>query len=107
MRLPSMIFFAMLIPIAFFWYGWTAEKHAHWIVPMLAQIPFGLGLIGIAFPIQIYLIDAFSLHAARYEENFSFLLFDLGAELLGNSILSKTVFQRKTRFMLSDIFIGS
>jgi MFS family permease len=64
MRLPSMIFFAVLIPISFFWYGWTAEKGGHWIVPILAQIPFGLGIMGIAFPIQIYLIDAFSLHAA-------------------------------------------
>jgi hypothetical protein len=29
MRLPACVFFAMFIPITFFWYGWTAAKHVH------------------------------------------------------------------------------
>lgn len=38
MRLPACIFFACCIPITFFWYGWTTEKHVHWIVPIIGLI---------------------------------------------------------------------
>jgi hypothetical protein len=29
MRLPACIFFACWVPVTFFWYGWTADKHVH------------------------------------------------------------------------------
>lgn len=64
MRLPSCIFFAMFIPITFFWYGWAAEYTVFWIVPILGLIPFGFGLIGIFLPIQTYIIDSFPEYAA-------------------------------------------
>lgn len=34
---------AVVYPGALVWYGWTAEKATHWIVPMLANFFFGLG----------------------------------------------------------------
>ena len=52
------------IPISFFWYGWTADKAIHWIVPIIALFPFGFGFIGIFSPIQAYLIDSFPMYAA-------------------------------------------
>jgi len=64
MRLPACVFFGMLVPISFFWYGWSAEKKAHWIVPLIGLLPFGVGLMGIFTPIQTYLIDAFPDFAA-------------------------------------------
>jgi len=64
MRLPSLVFFAMFIPITFFWYGWAADKHVHWIVPIIGLAPFGFGMIGVFMPIQTYLIDAFPEFAA-------------------------------------------
>lgn len=64
MRLPACIFFACFIPITFFWYGWAAEKEAHWIVPVVGLMPFGFGMMGIFIPIQTYVIDAFSEYAA-------------------------------------------
>ncbi|TGO13042.1 hypothetical protein BTUL_0078g00510 [Botrytis tulipae] len=64
MRLPYMTLFAILIPISFFWYGWAADKAVHWIVPIIALSPFGFGMLGIFFPIQMYLIDAFPVHSA-------------------------------------------
>jgi MFS family permease len=64
MRLPSCIFFGIFLPIALFWYGWSADKHSHWIVPILGLIPFGFGMIGIFIPVQTYLIDAFPEYAA-------------------------------------------
>lgn len=29
MRLPACVFFACFIPMTFFWYGWSADKHVH------------------------------------------------------------------------------
>lgn len=40
-RLPMMIPGAIMIPAGLFWYGWTAETKAHWILPIL-----GTGLVG-------------------------------------------------------------
>jgi len=64
MRLASCLFFAFFIPISFFWYGWTADKHVQWIVPIIGLIPFGFGLMGIFAPIQTYFIDATGQYAA-------------------------------------------
>ncbi|RPA93466.1 synaptic vesicle transporter [Choiromyces venosus 120613-1] len=64
MRLPTCIFFGCFMTISLFWYGWSTEKHAHWIVPILGMIPFGFGMMGIFIPIQTYLIDAFPEYAA-------------------------------------------
>ncbi|KAF7900366.1 uncharacterized protein EAF01_007668 [Botrytis porri] len=64
MRLPACLFFSLFIPITFFWYGWSAEKHAHWIVPVIGLIPFGFGMMGVFIPIQTYIIDSFPLFAA-------------------------------------------
>ena len=44
-RLPPMIPGAWAIPIGLLWYGWSAEKHTHWIVPIIGTSFIGLGLI--------------------------------------------------------------
>lgn len=41
-RLPLMVYFTPVIPVGFFWYGWSAHAKAHWIVPII-----GTGFIGI------------------------------------------------------------
>ncbi|KAH7314191.1 major facilitator superfamily domain-containing protein [Rhexocercosporidium sp. MPI-PUGE-AT-0058] len=64
MRLPACIFFAGFIPVTFFWYGWSADKGVHWIVPVIGLIPFGFGMMGIFIPIQTYIIDSFPEFAA-------------------------------------------
>ncbi|RFU71727.1 major facilitator superfamily transporter [Trichoderma arundinaceum] len=64
MRLPMMIFYATFCPISFFWYGWTADKDVHWIVPIIGMIPFGFGLMGLYLPIQTYIIDSYPNYAA-------------------------------------------
>ena len=40
MRLPAMIFYSIILPITFFWYGWAAEKGVFWLVPVLGLFPF-------------------------------------------------------------------
>lgn len=44
-RLPFMVYTAPLLPAGFFWYGWTADKHVHWIVPILGTFLVGVGAL--------------------------------------------------------------
>ena len=44
-RLPLACFGGPLYVISLFWLGWTARTEIHWIVPMLAGIPFGAGFM--------------------------------------------------------------
>lgn len=64
MRLPIMAVFACILPISFFWYGWTADKQVHWIVPIIGMFPFGVGMMGVFMPIQTYVIDCYPAYAA-------------------------------------------
>ncbi|KAL3431428.1 major facilitator superfamily domain-containing protein [Aspergillus tetrazonus] len=64
MRLPLMIIFSSILPISFFWYGWSAGKHVHWLVPIIGMFPFGVGMIGVYMPIQTYIIDCYPKYAA-------------------------------------------
>ncbi len=55
---------AFLVPIGLFIYGWTAEKHVHWIVPIIGTAFVGVGLLATFMPIMTYLVDAFTIYAA-------------------------------------------
>ena len=55
---------ALLMPVGLFLYGWTAEKHVHWIAPIIGTAIVGLGLLATFMPIQTYLVDAFTIYAA-------------------------------------------
>ena len=59
--MPSL---AILVPIGLFLYGWTAEKHVHWIVPIIGTAFVGVGLIATFMPVTTYLVDAFTIYAA-------------------------------------------
>ncbi|KAI1747785.1 synaptic vesicle transporter [Xylaria castorea] len=63
-RLKVCVYFSFLIPISFFWYGWSADKQVFWLAPILGLACFGLGLIGVFLPLQTYMIDAFPDYAA-------------------------------------------
>ncbi|UKZ61546.1 uncharacterized protein TrAtP1_002807 [Trichoderma atroviride] len=64
MRLPDCVWFALVLPITFFWYGWAADKAVHWIVPIIGIVPFGVGILGVLLPIQTYIVDAYPEYAA-------------------------------------------
>jgi MFS family permease len=63
-RLPPLMVGAFLIPIGLFWYGWTANKDVHWIVPIIGTGFIGVGTMCAFLPIQMYLIDTFGIFAA-------------------------------------------
>ncbi|KAK5047253.1 hypothetical protein LTR84_006775 [Exophiala bonariae] len=44
--------------------GWTARSDIHWIVPMLAGVPFGMGLELVFISMLNYLADAYDVFAA-------------------------------------------
>jgi MFS family permease len=63
-RLRPIFAGSLIFPIGLFWYGWAAEYHIHWIVPII-----GTSLVGFAgtlafLSVQMYLVDCFNSYAA-------------------------------------------
>ncbi|KAK0725195.1 bicyclomycin resistance protein [Lasiosphaeris hirsuta] len=63
-RLELMPYAAILLPAGFFIYGWTAEKHVHWIVPILSHIPGGFSMVVTFMSLNMALVDTFTIYAA-------------------------------------------
>jgi len=63
-RLPSMMYSGPFVCISLFWYGWSAEKKAHWIVPIIGTVFFGPGMIGAFMSVNTYVVDAYTRYAA-------------------------------------------
>jgi hypothetical protein len=53
-----------LVCIGLIWYGWTADKKIHWILPIIGTGVFGMGVMAFVMPVTTYLIDVWKLHAA-------------------------------------------
>ncbi|KAK3368313.1 major facilitator superfamily domain-containing protein [Podospora didyma] len=64
MRLPISIYFSFCLPITFFWYGWAAQYHTHWIVPVISLFPYSFSIVGIFLPMTTYLVDCYPSYAA-------------------------------------------
>jgi multidrug resistance protein len=63
-RLLPLLPGSLIVPIGLLWYGWSAQQHAHWILPIIGTAWVGLGTLAIFMPVQSYLIDAFTLFAS-------------------------------------------
>lgn len=48
------------LPIGLFWFGWSAKKDVHWVVPILGLVPFGWGNLCIFIATAIYLVDTYA-----------------------------------------------
>lgn len=64
MRLPFLYQTSLFAPAGLFLYGWTAQYHIHWIVPIIGTTLISIGMICSFMPIGIYLVDAFTVYAA-------------------------------------------
>ncbi|KAI9838123.1 MAG: hypothetical protein M1819_006279 [Sarea resinae] len=62
-RLPLACIGGPLYVVSLFWLGWSAGR-THWIVPMLAGVPFGIGFLFIFMALLNYLTDAYEIFAA-------------------------------------------
>ena len=63
-RVPGMLVGACLIPIGLFWYGWTAQTRAHWILPDVGAAIFCAGAIMSFQSMQMYIVDSYARYAA-------------------------------------------
>ncbi|BGP52600.1 hypothetical protein JCM8202v2_000156 [Rhodotorula sphaerocarpa] len=54
----------VLCPIALFWFAFTTYTSVHWIVPLIATVPFGMGMLWSFQSVFLYLVDAFRPVAA-------------------------------------------
>ncbi|KAJ9150380.1 MFS general substrate transporter [Pleurostoma richardsiae] len=52
------------IPIGLFWYGWAAEEHTHWVVPILGTAFIGVGFFFSMVTIISYVMDAYTEYSA-------------------------------------------
>lgn len=56
---------SILIPVGELWFAWTcAPASIHWIVPLLAGIPFGAGNTGVFIYASNYLTGSYGMYAA-------------------------------------------
>ena len=63
-RLPPTMIGGVAVPIGLFWFAWTNSPSIHWIVSILAGVPFGFGMVLIFLGMMNYLIDAYTIFAA-------------------------------------------
>lgn len=55
---------SILVPIGLFFYGWTAQYAVHWIAPIVATGFFGMGMLLGFMPVQVYLVETYTIYAA-------------------------------------------
>jgi predicted phage tail protein len=48
-----------MLPTGLFWFAWAPQKNVHWIVPVLAGVPFGWGSLGIFLGAITYLVEVY------------------------------------------------
>ena len=59
-RLVPCIIGSVFFPVGILWFAWAgADVRVHWIVPALAGIPLGLGVITVSLTCLNYLIDSY------------------------------------------------
>jgi hypothetical protein len=63
-RLPHLIIIAWLIPVALFWFGWTADSRIHWAACIAAGIPFGIGFVALFLGTNAYITDCYGRFSA-------------------------------------------
>ncbi|KAG2118857.1 multidrug resistance protein 4 [Suillus discolor] len=64
MRIPALIFGSLFVPVGLFWYGWSAQAEAQFMMPIIGTAIFGFGLMTSFLPIQLYLVDTFTYAAS-------------------------------------------
>lgn len=63
-RLPPSLIGAVCIPVGLFVFAWTNYPSIHWIVCIIATVPFGFGMVLVFLSIMNYLIDSYTIYAA-------------------------------------------
>ncbi|CEL58248.1 putative drug/proton antiporter YHK8 OS=Saccharomyces cerevisiae (strain ATCC 204508 / S288c) GN=YHK8 PE=1 SV=1 [Rhizoctonia solani AG-1 IB] len=63
----------ILVPIGLFWLAFTTPRSVHWVVPIIASIPFGTGTVYVFTSVFTFLVVAYRPYAASAMAGNSFL----------------------------------
>ena len=63
-RAPVMLPAAVLLPVGFLIYGWTAATHQHYLLPDLGALLIAMGTVAGIQSMQAYVVDAYARYAA-------------------------------------------
>lgn len=55
---------SVLIPVGEIIFAWTCTPNVHWIVPIIAGVPFGMGNAGVFIYASNYLVQSYGIYAA-------------------------------------------
>jgi len=82
---------AVLLPISLFWLAFTTYRKVHWIVPIVASIPFGMGMMLTFTSTLGYLVTIYRPIAASAlaSNNFVRYLFAAGFPLFAPSMYNQ------------------
>ena len=72
-RLPLLLPGALMVPAGLVWYGWSAQKHLHWIMPDIGAVIFAAGVKFGLQCTQLYALDVYPLYAASASAGSLFL----------------------------------
>jgi len=72
---------AVLLPIGELWFAWTGTPNCHWVLPILAGIPFGAGNCAVFIYGSNYLVHSYGIYAASALAGNAVLRSILGATL--------------------------
>ena len=78
-RLPPLIVGTFVVPAGLLWYGWSAQYHTHWLVPIVGTSFIGAGTLLAFLPIQMYLVDSYGVYAVSAVATNAFLRSLVGA----------------------------
>lgn len=63
-RIPIMLPATLFLSAGMFWYGWTAEKRMHWIMPNIGASIFVAGALSCTISVNAYVIDTYGQYSA-------------------------------------------
>ncbi|PMD29589.1 MFS general substrate transporter [Hyaloscypha variabilis F] len=63
-RLLPVMVGSVFLPLGLFWFAWTNYPSIHWIVSIIATVPFGFGMVLVFLGIINYLVDAYTIYTA-------------------------------------------
>lgn len=63
-RMPCMAVGSVITTIGLFWYGWSIQGRAHWIMPNMGALIFTAGTISCLQGMQTYIVDSYQTYAA-------------------------------------------
>ncbi|TGJ81957.1 hypothetical protein E0Z10_g6800 [Xylaria hypoxylon] len=89
-RLILMKWIAPVAPLGCFLYGWTAEYHVHWIVPIIGTFFVGFGSLFVVIPAQEFSTPV-TPETSRNPVRFTYLVDSFGSEAAASALAANLI----------------